>query len=200
MAESRSVTLVPLNGSNYSTWKVQCRMALMKDGLWSIVNGIETAPSREQADKYTNFMSRRDRAPATIVLSVEPQKKTWANKLELRRKLYLLRSRDGESVQKHINFMMELSEGLSGMGDPVEEDDQVVHLLANLPESFNMLVKVLEANTDVPSTEAVTERLLHEERKIKDRNDFVQSMENAMINQFKRSIECYHCEKMGHIN
>ena len=35
-------SVVPLNGSNYLTWKMQCRMALMKDGLWNIVNGTET--------------------------------------------------------------------------------------------------------------------------------------------------------------
>ena len=40
MAESRTVAIVPLNGSNFPTWKVQCQMALMKD----IVNGRETAP------------------------------------------------------------------------------------------------------------------------------------------------------------
>ena len=68
-------------------------------------------------------MSRRNCALAIIVLAVEPsllyligdpedpvtvwnklegqfQEKTWANKLELRRKLHFLRLRDGE-VQVH---------------------------------------------------------------------------------------------------
>ena len=27
--------MAPLNGNNYATWKTQCKMALMKDGLWS---------------------------------------------------------------------------------------------------------------------------------------------------------------------
>ena len=46
MAESiRTVSpVVLLNGSNYPTWKLQCRMMLMKTGLWSIVNGKEKAP------------------------------------------------------------------------------------------------------------------------------------------------------------
>lgn len=44
MAESRSVSVIPLNGSNYATWKVQCRMTLIRDGLWRIVSGNETAP------------------------------------------------------------------------------------------------------------------------------------------------------------
>ena len=45
MAESKTVAVVPLNSSNYSTWKIQCKMALIKDGLWGIVNGTETAPT-----------------------------------------------------------------------------------------------------------------------------------------------------------
>ena len=72
MTELKTATLVPLNNSNYPTWKVQCRMALMKEGLWGIVNGIETPPDISQADKYAKFMARRDRALATIVLSVDP--------------------------------------------------------------------------------------------------------------------------------
>ena len=69
---SKTVTVIPLNGSNYPTRKVQCRMALMKDGLWSIVSVSERAPAAAEADKYAKFVGRRDRALAIIVLSVEP--------------------------------------------------------------------------------------------------------------------------------
>ena len=72
MAESRTVAVVPLKGSNYPTWKVQCRMALVKDGLWSIVNGTEAIPDEGDADARAKFVTRRDRALALIVLSVEP--------------------------------------------------------------------------------------------------------------------------------
>ena len=65
MAESRSVTVVPLNGSNYLTWKVQCRMALIKDGLWNIVSGSEVAPDSAQADRHAKFVPRRDHALPT---------------------------------------------------------------------------------------------------------------------------------------
>ena len=124
-SESKTVTVIPLNGSNYATWKVQCRMALMKDGLWSIVDGSEACPdSTTEVDKYTKFVGRRDRALAIIVLSVDPallyligdpedptkvwkklsdqfQKKTWANKLALRRKLYSLRLRGSENRDRY---------------------------------------------------------------------------------------------------
>lgn len=86
-------------------------MALMKEGLWGIVNGMEKAPPEGETDKHAKFMMRRDRALALVMLSGDQmllhllgdpqdlvevwkklsdhfQNKTWANKLELRRRLY----------------------------------------------------------------------------------------------------------------
>ena len=40
---NRVGVFVPLSVLNY-TWKVQCKMALMKEGVWRIVDGTETAP------------------------------------------------------------------------------------------------------------------------------------------------------------
>ena len=42
--ETKHVNLVLLNGTNYATWKVQCKMALIRVGVWSIVNGTEIVP------------------------------------------------------------------------------------------------------------------------------------------------------------
>ncbi len=168
-------------------------MALVKDGLWGIVSETESDPGNEEAEAHIKFLSRRDRALAIIVLSVEPsllyligdpedpvavwkklrdqfQKKTWANKLELRRKLYSLQLNDGESVQEHIKAITELFDALAMKDSPVSDEDKVVHLLASLPDSFNMLVTALEANSEtVPNMENVTERLMHEEKKLKER-------------------------------
>ena len=74
------------------------------------------------------------------------QKKTWANKLALRRRLY----QEGDSVHNHIKLMTETFDELSVIGDSLYEEDRVVHLLASLPESYDMLVTALEASQDVP--------------------------------------------------
>ena len=71
MAEIKTV-IVPLNGRNYPTWKVQCRMALMKESLWGIISGTEETPGEDNADARRKFMARRDRALAIIVLAVDP--------------------------------------------------------------------------------------------------------------------------------
>ena len=63
-----TVAVVPLNSTNYSTWKIQCKMALIKEGLWDIT---ETAPT-EGVERQAKFAMRRDKALATIVLAVEP--------------------------------------------------------------------------------------------------------------------------------
>ena len=82
-------------------------MALVKEGLWSIVSETENPPADDAADDIVaKYRSRKDRALATIVLSIEPallylignptepvvvwkklqsqfQKKSWTNKLVL---------------------------------------------------------------------------------------------------------------------
>ena len=111
MAESKTVAVVPLSSTNYSMWKIQCKMALIKEGVWSIVNGTETEPEGN-AERKAKFAARCDKAFAAIVLVMEPsllylvgpdptdpvvvwraladqsQRKTWVNKLELKWKCF----------------------------------------------------------------------------------------------------------------
>lgn len=162
----KTVAIVPLKGSNYPTWKVQCQMGLVREGLWGIVAGTETIPAEEdKAGSRAKFIAGRDRALATIVLAVNQQllylltdpvdvwarlqaqfqKKTWANKLALRRRLHSLQLKDGDSVQEHIKTLTELFNELAVVGDVIKEEDRVVYLLASLPDSFNTLVTALEA-------------------------------------------------------
>ena len=159
-------------------------MALMKDSVWGIVNGTEEAPGEDNADARRKFMARRDCSLAIIVLAVDPslyllgdpedpkavwkkleeqfQPKTWSNKLQLQQKLYTLKLKEGESVNEHIKAMSKIFKGLAVIGDAVSKEDRVVHLLASLSESFNMLVTALEAQSEnIPKWELVTERLLH---------------------------------------
>ena len=63
MAESKVTTVVvPLNGTNYPTWRVQCKMVLMKDELWEFVTEKEVAPENTTTNKYAKFIARKNRA------------------------------------------------------------------------------------------------------------------------------------------
>ena len=198
-------------------------MALIRDGVWSILNGSETAP--EEVASRAKFRTRSDKALATIVLSVDPlllyllgdpedpvavwkklqeqfQKKTWANKLTLRRKLHTLRLNEKESVQDHIRAMTETFNELAVLGVELTNEDRVVYLLTSLLESYNTLVTALEAHADVPDMEVVTERLLNKEQKQKDRETTGNSEEAFTIRRrgkVRSSIKCYRCHKLRHI-
>ena len=191
--------------------------------MWKIVTGEETAPVGDEQER-AKFATRRDQALATVVLSVDPsilylignpedpvvvwkkldqfEKKTSATRLDLRRKLHSMRLKGGDSTQEHIKAMTELFDSLSVAGETVSEEDRVVYLLASLPDDYNVLVTALEANEDVPKLEVVTERILHQERKSKDRSEASSSTERAMTSHrsFKRKPRrCTYCGKLGHI-
>ena len=62
------------------------------------------------------------------------QKKTWANRLALRR-LNSLLLKDGQSVSEHIKAMTKVFSELAVSDALEKEEDKVVTLLASLPES-----------------------------------------------------------------
>lgn len=108
-----------------------------------------------------------------------------------------MKLKEGDSVQEHIRQMTEIFKELAVI---VKEEDQVVYLLASLPESYDMLVTALEANADVPQIDVVTERLLHEERKQRDREDDRSHSKAMTTATYSRgTVKCYHCGKPGHI-
>ena len=56
--KQKTAVIVPLNGLNYATWRVQCQMALIRDGLWRIVNETEQAPGHDApTDNHLKFVS-----------------------------------------------------------------------------------------------------------------------------------------------
>ena len=190
MAESRSYNIVPLKGSsNYATWKLQVKMALKEKNLWDIVEGTEVLAQGANQNAQNDFKRRTDKALCTIVLNIDPsqlwivgedpqdptavwkklqdqfQKKTWANKMSLRKRLYTAKLKNGESASEHIRMMTEVFNELAVVGDPVGEADQVIYLLAGLPESYDMLVTAFETMETVPNWETVVERVCDQEKK-----------------------------------
>ena len=179
------MSIVALNGESYPTWKLRCKMALVREGLWGLVFGTEECPDpTTEAKKHTNYLAKRDQALATIVLAIETslfyllgdpqdpaivweqlsqqfQRRTWANKLNLRKKLFTMRLKEGDSVKEHIKRMTEVFRELAVVAEPVSEEDKVVHLLASLPDTYNVLVTAVESGSEsVLPLETVTERLL----------------------------------------
>ena len=66
--------ITPLNGKNFHTWKIQCRMTLIKQGLWGIVNETEVAADHSSSEEgLRTFKDRCSHALAVIVLAIESE-------------------------------------------------------------------------------------------------------------------------------
>ena len=73
-------------------------------------------------------------------------------------------------MKDHVKNMTEIFRELAVVAEPVSEEDQVVHLLASLPDSYDVLVTAMESGAEtVPPLETVTEKLLREEQKLRER-------------------------------
>ena len=155
----RGINIIPLNDTNYNTWRIQLKMYLMREGLLNLVEGVETAPDSSDASAVRNFKGRENRALANIVLNVEPKllyflgdpvdpvivwkklqdtfvAKTWANKLRIKRRLYNMQLKDGDCLQSHLKNFIELYDQLAVIGEKVEEEDKVINLLASFPDKY----------------------------------------------------------------
>ena len=113
-----------------------------------------------------------------------------------------MRLKEGESVQDHVKAITEIFNELLVIGDNIDDADRVVYLLASLPDSYEMLVTALEASVEVPNMETAIEWLLHEERKMKEKDQRSISaatpQEVMSVRHKKRGLRCYFCNKLGH--
>ena len=77
------------------------------------------------------FMLGPNRTGSVVVrkkLEQQFQRRTWAKKLHLWKKLFMLRLDEGGSICKHVK---EIFDKLAVIGDAMSEEDRVVHLLAS---------------------------------------------------------------------
>ena len=221
--DKSTVNVTALEGNNYATWKIQVKMLLMKENLYGIVEGKEAAPAATDEKGLKDFNARRDRALAIIVLSISAkllyiigdpddpkkvweklrdtyQKKSWANKLRLKRRLYNMKLKPSESLQQHLKNFIEIFDELAVIGEALAEEDKVISLLASLPDTFSVLVTTLEAMDKVPSWEDVMERLLHENEKMTSKKESSSSEDKVLYSKrFNNTRKCFECNEPGHI-
>jgi len=209
-----------LNDSNYSTWKLHVKMILMEKNLWGIVDGSEVPPSLSDVKEYKNYCLRKEKALANIVLAVDPkiyyilgdpkdpqeawmkiqnqyEGNTFQNRFKLRNQLYHMRLNENEDMNNHIKNMTEIFDKLSVMGESLQEEDKVIHILSSLPKSFNVLVTAIVAQEKVPKLEFIYERLKHHSQITKNSENDEQKALLLKIN--KSLLKCSFCHKKGHI-
>ena len=97
-------------------------------------------------------------------------------------------------MQQQLKAITDFFDALSVVtAQLINKENRVAHLLASLPNSYNMLVTALEANADIAKIDVVKKRLLHKEQKPKKDRVGVSEIESKAIKQrLKKKVPKCH--------
>lgn len=189
---------------NYSSWKFMMRMILIQEELWECVENKEKDGKKQQ------------KALARIALAVQPSviphirnamsaHEAWSSlekayedrglcrRLGLLRTLFATKLDESGSMEIYINKITELSQQLSEIGSPLEDDFVAVIMLSGLTSDFEPLIMAMENSNVKLSSEIVKGKLLQENIRRCDKN------ETASALYTRKQPRCYRCKKVGHI-
>jgi hypothetical protein len=91
------------------------------------------------------------------------QSNSLVNTLLLRKKLYNLRMRDGDSLAEHLNSFNTMVSHLISVEIKILDEDKCISLLCYLPDSCDSLVVAIGSNTTSLKFDEVVSSLLSEE-------------------------------------
>ena len=91
------------------------------------------------------------------------QYKSLVNKLFLRKRLYNLRMKDGDSVTEHMNAFNTVVSQLLYVDIKISYEDKCISLLCSLPDSWDSLVIAIGSNTTALQFHEIVSSLLTEE-------------------------------------
>ena len=91
------------------------------------------------------------------------QSKSLVNKLFLRKNLYNLRMKDGDSVTEHLNAFNTMVSQLSSIDIKISDEDKCISLLCSLPDSWDSLVIAIGSNATTLNFDDIISALLSKE-------------------------------------
>jgi hypothetical protein len=187
MASNSKMEIEKFNGKSFELWKLKMEDLLVERDQWIAVDpGM--APTGTSADDWKK-MDRKAKSTIRLCLSDSVllnvseeattkdlweklgklyQSKSLVNKLFLRKKLYNLRMRDGDSVAEHLNAFNTVVSQLVSVDIKISDEDKCISLLCSLPDSWDSLVVAIGSNTTALNFEEVVSSLLSEEMRRKN--------------------------------
>ena len=96
------------------------------------------------------------------------QSKSLVNKLFMRKKLYNLRMKDGDSMTEHLNAFNTMVSQLASVDIKISDEDKCISLLCSLPDSWDSLVIAISSNETASQFDAIVSSLPMEEMRWKN--------------------------------
>jgi hypothetical protein len=187
MASNSKMEIEKFNGKIFELWKLKMEDLLVERDQWIAVDP-STAPIGNSIDDWKKMDQKAKRTirlclSDSVLLNVSKeatakdlweklgklyQYKSLVNKLFLRKKLYNLRMRDGDSVAKNLNAFNTVVSQLVYVEIKIPYEDKCISLLCSLPNLWDSLVVAIGSNTNSLKFEEVVSSLLSEEMRRKN--------------------------------
>eukprot|EP00253_Pinus_taeda_P014701 PITA_14701 len=187
MASSGKIEIEKFNGQSFKLWKLKLEDLLMDKVQWIAVD-LGTKPkgvSNEEWKKldgkaksiirlcvsdsvFLNVLGEATMKDLWEKLGNLYQSKSLVNKLFLRKKLYNLRMKDGESVTEHLNTFNIVVSQLTFVDIKILDEDKCISLLCSLPDSWDSLVIAIGSNATALQFDEIVSSLLAEEMRRKN--------------------------------
>ncbi|KAI5637067.1 gag-polypeptide of LTR copia-type domain-containing protein [Phthorimaea operculella] len=128
------------------------------------------------------------------------QDKGLCRRLGLLRALFGMKLNQMESMEAYVSKISELSQQLTDIGSPLDDDFVAVIMLSGLPDSYDPLIMALESTNTTLTSEKVKSRLLQEQSR---RDDKTENSDLGALAVQKRNdgygVRCHRCKKIGHM-
>lgn len=215
-----------LNSENYHEWRQNIKYLLMDRAFYGFIDGSEIDPGDSDAKKLQEYKVRRNKAMATICLTVEPAqrkiiteemgpKEAWealkmcyeprsrARVAALRRIFYNMKMEEGEQMSLYLAKLRQAATELRDAGLPVEDSEVAYQMLDNLPKAYEGVIQFLYQLDDKHFTsQKVSEALLSEAHRIQHcKNNQVEEKEYSAafaVPSDMKSTRSPNKNKFGH--
>ena len=156
MASGGKIEIEKFNGQSFELWKLKMEDLLVDKDQWIAVDpGTKpTAMSDEDCKKLDRKAKSTIRlcVSDSVLLNVSGkataktlwdklttlyQSKSLVNNFSLRKKLYNLRMKDGDSVTEHLNAFNTVVSQLSSIDIKISDEDKCISFLCYLPDSWD---------------------------------------------------------------
>jgi hypothetical protein len=239
MASNSKMEIKKFNGNFFELWKLNMEDLLVDRYQWIMVD-LGASPIGNSTNDWKN-LDRKAKSTIRLCLSDSVllnvsekdttkylweklgklyQSKSLVNKLFLRKKLYNLRMRDGDSVAEHLNTFNTMVIQLVSVEIKILDEDKCISLLCSLLDSWDSLGVTIVSSTISLNFDEVVSSLLLEEMRWKNMegqstDTLFERGRSQEINRSKFSSErskskgrsksprelvkvCWRCGKEGH--
>eukprot|EP00253_Pinus_taeda_P027424 PITA_27424 len=151
MASSGKIKIEKFNGQSFVLWKLKMEDLLVDKDQWIMVDPGEAMTKALWDNLGTLY-----------------QYKSLVNKLFLRKNLYNLRMKDGDSVTEHLNTFNTMVSQLAFVDIKISDKDKCISLLCSLPNLWDSLVIAIGSNATALQFDEIVSSLLTEEMRWKN--------------------------------